>query len=191
MPPPPKLFPVRRAIRGFGAAQGGAAAIEFAIVSLPFLALLFSIMELGLIFMASTTIDAATVSAARQIRTGQLQQGANNNAAGFTTLVCSGVPWISGSDCAANMSVDVRTFTSFSAISVTPPIAGNAIDQSQLKFDSGSSCSIVLVRVFYPWTLITPVLEPGLPNLGGNQRLLTTAVVFRNENYQAQGPSCG
>jgi len=170
------------------AARGGAAAVEFAIISLPFLAILFSILELGLIFMASTTIEAATVSAARQIRTGQLQQGANNNAAGFKSLVCSGMSWISASDCAANLSVDVRTFASFSAISVTPPIAGNAIDQSQLTFDDGSPCSIVVVRVFYPWTLITPVFEPGLPNLGANQRLLTTVVAFRNEDYQ--GPEC-
>jgi Flp pilus assembly protein TadG len=188
--PPPRLTFVRRTLRGFIAARGGATMVEFAIVSMPFLALLFSILELGLIFMASTTIDSATTAAARQIRTGQLQQGANNNAAGFKTLVCGGMPWISAADCTANMSVDVRTFTSFSAINVAPPIAGNAIDQTQLQFDPGSSCSIVLVRVFYPWTLITPVLEPGLPNLGANQRLLTTAVAFRNENYQ-QGPSCG
>jgi hypothetical protein len=44
----------------------------------------------------------------------------------------------------------------------------------------------VLVRVFYPWTLITPVLEPGLPNLGPNQRLLATAIAFRNENWQGE-----
>jgi Flp pilus assembly protein TadG len=140
-------------------------------------------------FMASTSIDSATVAASRQIRIGQLQQGASNNATGFKNLVCGGMSWIS--DCAANMSVDVRTFSSFAAITVTPPIQGNAIEQSQLTFDPGSSCSIVVVRVFYPWTLITPVLEPGLPNLGGNQRLLSTVVAFRNENYQAQGPSCG
>jgi Flp pilus assembly protein TadG len=186
-----KLPSVRRAVSDFVAARSGATAVEFAIISLPFLGLLFSIMELGLIFMASTSIDSATVAAARQIRTGQLQQGANNNAAGFKNLVCGGMSWISTADCAANMSVDVRTFSSFSAINVTPPIAGAAIDPTQLTFDAGSSCSIVLVRVFYPWTLITPVMEPGLPNLGPNQRLLATSVVFRNENYQAQGPSCG
>jgi Flp pilus assembly protein TadG len=176
---------------GLAAARGGAAAVEFAIISLPFLALLFSILELGLIFMASTTIEAATVSAARQIRTGQLQQGANNNAAGFKDLVCAGMSWISASDCEANLSVDVRTFATFSAISVSPPISNNAIDPTQLAFDSGSSCSIVVVRVFYPWTLITPAFEPGLPNLGATQRLLATTIAFRNENYQAQGPSCG
>jgi Flp pilus assembly protein TadG len=186
--PPPNLPRTKRRLRGLPAAQGGMAAVEFAIVSVPFLALLFSILELGMMFMGSTTIETATVSAARQIRTGQLQQGDSNNAAGFKSLVCGAMSWISASDCSANLSVDVRTFASFSAINVTPPIAGNAIDQTQLTFDSGKPCDIVLVRVFYPWTLLTPVLEPGLPNLGPNQRLLTTAVAFRNEN--AQGASC-
>ena len=162
------------------------AAVEFAIISIPFLTLLFSILELGVMFMGSTTIEAATVSAARQIRTGQLQQGPNNNAAGFKTLVCGGMSWISVSDCNANLSIDVRTFSSFSAIDVTPPVAGGAIDQTQLTFDDGKPCDIVLVRVFYPWTLITPVLEPGLPNLGPNQRLLATSIAFRNENWQGE-----
>ncbi len=187
--PPLKLIPRRRGLRGFLAARGGATAVEFGIVSLPFVALLCSILELGMIFMASTAIESATVTAARQIRTGQLQTGGANNAAGFKTLVCGGMSWISAADCAANLSVDVRTFDTFSAIDVTPPVAGAAIDQTKLTFDSGNPCQIVLVRVFYPWTLITPLLEPGLPNLGSNQRLLTTAVAFRNENFQAGG-SC-
>ena len=188
--PSPNFTAIRLRLGGFLAARGGAAAVEFAIVSLPFLALLFSILELGMIFMASTTIESAAVTAARQIRTGQLQAGANNNAAGFKNLVCGGISWISASDCAANLSVDVRTFPSFSAVNVTPPIKNNAIDQSQLSFDSGTSCQIVLVRVFYPWTLITPVLEPGLPNLGSNQRLLTTAMAFRNEDWKSNGAPC-
>jgi Flp pilus assembly protein TadG len=188
--PPPKLNSIERVLRGLAAARDGATAVEFAIICLPFLVLLFSILELGMIFMASTTIESATVAATRQIRTGQLQSGSGNNAAGFKSLICGGMSWISASDCAANLSVDVRTSTTFAAINVTPPIANNAIDQSQLSFNSGAPCQIVLVRVFYPWTLITPVLEPGLPNLGANQRLLTTAIAFRNENYQPDGPTC-
>jgi Flp pilus assembly protein TadG len=174
----------------FAAAQDGLAAVEFAIVSIPFLMILFSIFELGALFMGSTALEAATVSAARQIRTGQFQQGAANNAAGFRTLVCEGISWISSSDCNASLSVDVRTFDDFSDMNVTAPIKDNAIDQTQLAFDSGKPCSIVLVRVFYPWTLLTPVLEPGLPNLGPNQRLMTTTIAFRNENWQSAGPTC-
>jgi Flp pilus assembly protein TadG len=179
---------IKRRLRDFATSQSGVAAVEFAIVSVPFLALLFSILELGMMFMGSTTIEAASVAAARQIRTGQLQQGASNNVAGFKSIVCGGMAWISASDCNANLSVDVRTYASFAAIDTAPPIAGNAIDPAQLKFDAGKPCDIVLVRVFYPWTLLTPVLEPGLPNLGPNQRLLTTAIAFRNEDWQ--GASC-
>jgi Flp pilus assembly protein TadG len=181
---------IRRWFRGYTAARDGAAAVEFAIVSIPFLALLFSILELGILFMASTAIEAAATNAARQIRTGQLQQTGANNAAGFRSLVCADMSWISSADCNANLSVDVRTFSSFSAISVTPPVSGNAIDASQLTFNDGAPCDIVLVRVFYPWTLLTPLLEPGLPNLGPNQRLLSTAIAFRNEDYQSQGATC-
>jgi len=189
--PAPKLPCAQRLCTRFLRAQDGMAAVEFAIVSIPFFIVLFSILELGALFMGSTAIEAATVTAARQIRTGQLQQGASNNAAGFRTQVCNGMSWISSSDCNAKLSVDVRTFDSFADIKVAPPITNGAIDQAQLTFDSGKPCSIVLVRVFYPWTLFTPVLEPGLPNLGPNQRLLSSSVAFRNETWQAGGPTCG
>jgi Flp pilus assembly protein TadG len=140
--------------------------------------------------MTSTTIEAATEAAARQIRTGQLQAGSNNSAAGFKTLICNSMSWISTADCMANMSVDVQTYSSFSAMAVSPPIASGAIDPTQLTFNPGTSCSIELVQVFYPYTLMTPLLEPGLPNLNGNQRLLTTAMAFRNEDWQTNGAVC-
>ena len=180
----------RQRLRDLPAARAGATAVEFAMVALPFFALLFTIMELGMMFMTSTTIEAATVAAARQIRTGQLQAGSNNTAAGFKTLICNGMSWISTGDCLANLSVDVRTFSNFASINVTPPITNNQIDQTQLTYDAGGACDIVLVRAFYPYTLLTPLLEPGLPNLGSGQRLITTAVAFRNEDWQAGASPC-
>jgi Flp pilus assembly protein TadG len=188
---PPVRPDARRRLRALASADGGATAVEFAMISIPFLALLFSIFELGAMFMASTAIDASVEQAARQIRTGQLQAGANNSAAGFKTLVCNGISWISSSDCQSNLSLDVRTFASFSAISVTTPVSHGAIDQSQIGFNAGGSCDIVLVRAFYPWTLLTPTLEPGLPNLGPSQRLLTATVAFRNENWATATSGCG
>ncbi len=188
MPPAPTA--ARRRLRAFASADGGATAVEFAMISIPFLALLFAIFELGAMFMASSAIDAAVEQAARQIRTGQLQAGANNSAAGFKTLVCNGVSWISSTDCQANLSLDVRTFSSFSSISVSTPVSNGAIDQSQIGFNAGGSCDIVLVRAFYPWTLITPTLEPGLPNLNASQRLLTATVAFRNENWSTGTTGC-
>jgi hypothetical protein len=141
--------------------------------------------------MASSAIDAAVEQASRQIRTGQLQSSGANSAAGFKALVCNNISWISGGDCQANLSLDVRTFSSFSSISVTTPVASGAIDQSQIGYAPGGSCDIVLVRAFYPWTLLTPTLEPGLPNLNAGQRLLTATVAFRNENWSTATSGCG
>jgi Flp pilus assembly protein TadG len=179
----------RRRLHAFLASRDGATAVEFAMVALPFFMLLFGVLELGMLFIAATTLDAATTQVARQIRTGQFQSGASHSAADFKTAVCNGMSWISASDCQANLSVDARTFASFSTIDLTTPVKNNQIDQTQLSFTPGSASDIVLVRVFYPWSLITPVLEPGLPNLGPTKRLLTTAVAFRNENW-TNGPPC-
>ncbi|HEY1752906.1 MAG TPA: TadE/TadG family type IV pilus assembly protein [Caulobacteraceae bacterium] len=177
-------------LRRFLRARRGATAVEFALVGLPFFALLFSILELGMMFMTQTTIEASAISNARLIRTGQLQAGGANSAAGFKTLVCNGMSWISTADCMAHLSVDVQTFSDFSSLKVSPPIRNGALDQSQMTFNAGASCDIVLVQVFYPYSLITPLLEPGLPNLNDHQRLLTTAVAFRNENWQVGGVPC-
>jgi Flp pilus assembly protein TadG len=188
---PPVRSAARRRLRAFATAQGGATAVEFAMISIPFLALLFAIFELGAMFMASSAIDAAVEQASRQIRTGQLQSGGSNSAAGFKTLVCNKISWISGADCQANLALDVRTFSSFSSISLTTPVSNGAIDQSRIAYTPSGSCDIVLVRAFYPWTLLTPTLEPGLPNLNAGQRLLTATLAFRNENWSTAASGCG
>ncbi|HEY5107119.1 MAG TPA: TadE/TadG family type IV pilus assembly protein [Caulobacteraceae bacterium] len=176
------------ALRGFARQTRGATAVEFAIVATPFFMLLFGVMELGLLFMASTTLDAATVDAARNIRTGAMQMSGSSSAASFQADVCSHMSWLSSTDCSANVVVDVRTFATFGTIASTPPVTNGALDPTLTTYDPGTSCSIVLVRVFYPYTLYTPLVDPGLPNLGPNQHLLTSAAAFRNENYSGALP---
>jgi len=187
---PARVPPAASRLRRLIACASGATAVEFAFIAMPFFMLLIGILELGLMFMASTTINAATQAEARLIRTGQFQAGGSTSMSDFKTALCNNMSWISTSDCMANMSLDVRTFPNFAAISVPPPIVNGALDSNQLQFTPGASCDIVLVRVYYPWTLLAPVLEPGLPDLGSNKKLLTTAVAFRNENWAAGGPPC-
>ncbi|MGA0602651.1 TadE/TadG family type IV pilus assembly protein [Caulobacter sp. KR2-114] len=183
-------FRLLTTLRRFARAERGATAVEFSLIALPFFMLLFGILQLGTLFMASTTIESATVTAARQIRTGQIQNGGTNTAAGFKSLVCNNMSWLSSADCTNNLSVDVRTFGSFGTITNTPPVKNGAIDQTQLQFNAGTNCSIVLVRVYYPFTLVAPAFTPGLPDLGSNQKLITFASAFRNENWGNTG-NCG
>jgi len=175
-------------LRRFLRMREGAAAVEFALIAFPFFMLIVGVLELGMLFMASTTLDSATFTASRMIRTGQLQLNGNNTAAGFQAAVCADMSWLSSAQCSANVVVDVRTFADFASISTTPPVTNGALDPTKTEFDSGAGCSIVLVRVFYPYTLIAPLLEPGLPNLGPTQVLLTSSDTFRNEDFASTTP---
>ena len=55
--------------------ERGSAAVEFAIVALPFLLLLVGLISISLYFFTNFTMESAVLNAARAIRTGQLQQG--------------------------------------------------------------------------------------------------------------------
>lgn len=190
-PQPPLSTSLRKlsaALRGFARQTRGATAVEFAIVATPFFMLLFGTMELGLLFMASTTLDAATVDAARNIRTGAMQTSGSSSAASFQADVCRHMSWLSSADCSANVLVDVRTFATFGTMTNKPPVTNGALNPNLTTYDPGVSCSIVLVRVFYPYTLYTPLLDPGLPNLGATKHLLASAAAFRNENYSGASP---
>ena len=48
-----------RWLRRFARRQDGAAAVEFAFIAAPFLALLFAILETSLVFFAGQTLEAA------------------------------------------------------------------------------------------------------------------------------------
>src|SRR4051812_32412430 len=62
-----------RVVRRFLKKDDGAAAVEFALVATPFLALVFAIMETALVFFAGQTLETAAADSARLIMTGQAQ----------------------------------------------------------------------------------------------------------------------
>src|SRR3990172_7469707 len=94
--------------------QDGAAAVEFALVAAPFLALLFAIMETAIIFFAGQALETAVADSARLIMTGQAQtQGFDQTK--FKEQVCAKIYGLF--NCNAGVYVDVKTFTNFSTVS--------------------------------------------------------------------------
>lgn len=171
-----RLFNSRSALlRRFARAQDGAAAIEFAFVAIPFLILVFSILELSITFLVSMTLENALMTAGRQIRTGDMQTN-SNTAAAFRTAVCNQMSWLS-SGCPTSLIVDVRTLPSF-ANSTTLA----APKQSKTCWDPGGPSSIVLVRGYYKWPLLTPLMQNAVGGTPGN-RQVSFATVFANEPY--------
>jgi Flp pilus assembly protein TadG len=162
-------------LRRFARADGGAAAVEFAFVAIPFLILVFAIIELGLTFLVSMSLENALNNVDRTIRTGALQAN-NDSATTFRDKVCGEMSWLGGS-CASSITLDVRVLPSFAQTNnLPPPQDGKAC------FDPGGPKSIVLVRGYYKWPLITPLLQEAVGGAPGDRRV-TFAAVFANEPY--------
>jgi Flp pilus assembly protein TadG len=178
-----RLLPARAA-RRFARRQDGAAAVEFALVALPFLALIFAILETALVFFANQTLETAASDSARLVMTGQAQSAGYNQSTFKQQVVCgflqSGVSLF---DCANGVQVDVKTYTSFAAISSTPPVNNGQLDTSNMAYTPGAAGDIVVLRLYYQWPIYVSLLSNNLATLNGGNRLLVATAVFRNEPF--------
>lgn len=176
--------------RGRTRSCSGSVAIEFALIA-PVLSLfLFGIIETGVIYFAQSTLQNAADDAARLVRTGQAQ-GNGMTRAQYIRQICGEMSgFVSASSCNSNLQVDMQSFTDFSNANYNNVTNQNgSLNNNQMQFVAGNACDVVLVRAFYPWNIMTPLLTPLLANMPSGQFLLTASVAFRNEPY-AIGATC-
>jgi Flp pilus assembly protein TadG len=165
-------------LRRFARQQEGAAAVEFALVAAPFLALIFAILETALVFFSGQALETAVADASRLIMTGQAQtQGMSQT--GFKSAVCARIYGLF--DCQNGVYVDVKTFSSFASVAMPTPIDGQGNFQNSFNYNPGGPGDIVVVRLFYQWPVYVSLL--GLNNLSGGKRLMVATAAFRNEPY--------
>lgn len=181
--PARRLLPGRLAHR-FARAEDAAAAVEFALVAAPFLALLFAILETALVFFAGQSLEAAATDAGRLIMTGQAQNGAYSQN-DFKTAVCNA---LAGGlfDCTNGVTVDVQSYASFQDVGTavaTTPINNGQLDTSKIGYVPGGPGAIVVVRLYYQWPIYLSLLNNNLANLSNGDRLLVATSVFRNEPF--------
>ena len=182
----------QRGLGGFGRNSCGASALEFAIVAGPFLALVFGIIAVALVFVANMTLENAVEQGARLIRTGAAQsQGFD--AAKFKTEVCK---YLTGPLSCAGLELDVRTCSNFGGCPLTDPLdsSGNLKSGLSLSYAPGVGGDIVVVRAFYEWDLLAklPVMpvaknksiDTRLSNMANGNRVLIATAVFRNEPFK-------
>ena len=173
-------FSCLRLLRRFRRSNRGAAALEFALVAPVFFALLFAILETGIMFLADQLLESITQESARMIETGQAQT-ASYSQAQFASYVCSQVPALFN---CSNIAIDVENYPSFSSIALANPIDGSGnFDASNFQYNTGGPCDIVVVRLFYPWQLFVTGLGWNPSNMTGDKRLLSATAAFRNEPY--------
>jgi Flp pilus assembly protein TadG len=172
----------RASPRRFVRRQDGAVAVEFGLILLPFLALMFGIMETALVFFADQTLETAVADSARLIMTGQAQTQ-SLTAATFKNAVCARIYGLF--DCQNGVYVNVQTYSSFGGISYTPPLDNNNnLVTSNFVYQPGGPGDIVVVRLYYQWPIYVSLMNlSNLSNMSNHNRLLVATAAFRNEPY--------
>ena len=180
------------AVRRFVRREEGSSAVEFGLILLPFIAMMFAIMETALVFFAQQTLETAVADSARLIMTGQAQNG-GWQPADFKQRVCARIYGLFTCDSSAfvsssttpNVYVNVQTYASFGGISYQPPLDGQGnIDTSRFAYNHGGPGDIVVVQLFYQWPILVTKFGYDISNLTGSKRLLTATAAFQNEPFK-------
>ncbi|MBI1188221.1 MAG: hypothetical protein GC206_12980 [Alphaproteobacteria bacterium] len=172
----------RRALRRFARKKDGAAAVEFALIALPFFLLLTALAEVSLMAFAQTNLDLAVSDLGRMVRTGQATTS-SMDAEDVEAMVCARLNRIMRMDCLDNLYVDVDRYDTFNDVNNPVPLANGALDESDIGYEQTNPGEIVLVRGYYRWEVITPFFQSIFGNVNGTDRLMVSSMLFRNEPW--------
>ncbi|MBN8953113.1 MULTISPECIES: TadE/TadG family type IV pilus assembly protein [unclassified Rhizobium] len=192
----------RGSLRAFVRSRDGTAAIEFALLAIPYFLIVFAIIETFVAFTAEQVVSNAVDTLARQIRTGQITSDPNKTS--YTTpqqfrqafcneiavlITCSSTEV----QTPANLYLDVESYSSFASMPTTIPRKSSTDPYSDLNttgfaFTPGGAKSLNMVRAYYRWQIITDLLRPYLTNVrptdgSASVYLIVATAAFQNENY--------
>ena len=159
----------------------GSTAIEFVALALPFSLLVFAILESCLSFAGQEVLANATDDMARKFRTGQIK---TISEAELKTAICDRLSIIVPGNCNANLTVDLREFTSFAkAAELRIKITNGDIDTSGFEVKLGKSGTKNMLRTFYRWPVITDLVRRSMSNLDGGKTLHFATATWQNEPF--------
>lgn len=171
-----------KCVKSYKKNEDGAVAIEFAIISVPFFMLLFSIIEISLVFIAEINMTQATYETARMIRT---QQGGIDTADEFKTEICNRMHVVP--NCQSNLQVEVMVHAEFDDVEYGNHLNTEDELRDDFVYQKGGPNSIVTVRTFLEWDLFAQLPNFGLgnsfgfSNMANGNRLIQGFAAFRNE----------
>jgi Flp pilus assembly protein TadG len=148
--------------------------LEFALIAPMFIAILVATIEIGVLEVMSSNLDAAVMTASRKIRTGEDDRPASS--AEFTDLICASMI-DDPNDCRSRLAISVQKVADFA----TAQTAADAAPTGQ--FNAGGPGDIILVRATYRWPLMLPLYAGNFQMAGPTEALLDARATFRNEPY--------
>lgn len=167
--------------RSFAQNARGSVLVEFALLAIPFFALVGAMIEMAVLLLGSAILDAAVDTASRKIRTGQAH-AANYTLTSYRAEVCSHTYGLF--DC-SGLRIMVTPISDFGSASLST----NAVDLTDGSWDAaetyshGASSTIVLAQVFYKWPTYLDFFHFDLASLPDDTRLMSAARLFQNEPF--------
>lgn len=182
----------------------GATAIEFAILALPFMVIVFATFETFIAFTGEQLIANAVDVMARKVRTGQITYNMSRTTdmteTQFRKAFCDQISVMvtcSAAEISApsKLYIDLQQVNSFAAIPTSIPLIstnggkGHDLDPSGFKYAPGGAGKINMFRVYYRWPITTDLVRPYVSNIqregasSGSEFLIVATTAFQNENY--------
>ena len=180
----------------------GAAALEFAILAVPFLLLIFAIFETFFAFAGEQLMANAVETMARKIRTGEITFGQGKptdvTEAEFRQLFCDEISILrmcssTEATTPSKLYLDVRAFSSFADMPREVPKVSTAdyadLDTTEFAFAPGGADSKNMLRAYYRWQIMTDLMRPYITNIRPANKavptdfLIVQTAAFENEDY--------
>ena len=186
----------RRSLMRFGRDENGAAAIEFAILAIPFFLLVFAIIETCVAFAAEQTVNNVVNELGRELRTGRItfNTGAATDLTEkqFQARFCDKMSVMinCGTDVDKKLFLDLRSFDTFADIPTGVPRKNGAIDTTGFDFKPGGASTINVLRAYYLWRVTIDLMRPYISNITAagdsmpHHYLIVGTTAYRNESYE-------
>lgn len=165
----------------FWRSEGGATAVEFAMVGPIFFAILFSMLETGWMMAKTAVLDEAVAKASRLIYTGQAPTKAALEAA-----ICENA--FVFNDCIGNINVETTVIADFSSAPTTDAECLDSADTDftpTVNYSTGADSQIMFMRVCVTTEVMTPGLGVGLAlgKTSTGRFQLVSSTAFMNEPF--------
>lgn len=175
--------------RAFARDQRGVTIVEFALLAVPFFALIGAILETSVVFLASQMLDSAVQDSGRLIRTGQAQLNGYTDT-NFRTAICQNLYGLF--DC-GKLQIKVSTVSDFSSANVISPVDVSKPDAPftiKQTYCPGVGNSIVIVQAYYKWPVFLNFDGFNLQTASDGTHLMGAVRVFKNEPFGGTAPTC-
>lgn len=166
-------------LRSLSKDRKGSAAIEFAILALPFFVVIFAIAEIAVMYFVDSGLDAALNKAVRQVRVGVAKNG-NWDAKKFKEVVCDNLSFSFG--CSTKLKVRATVITNMASITKIDPITGGSLAVAE-DFNLGQSGSYVLIQAYLPWDPTFKLYTISAGKLTDGSYVLGSAELIKNEPF--------